>query len=132
MSYSFKTPFQQVGDLYRDVLGIAFPNKPQLLAEHDEQRRMTHIHEEVGELQDAYKDRDLVAAADALADLVYVALGTAYEMGLPFDDIWRAVHYANMRKRPGMSKRGFALDLVKPEGWVDPKQQIQEMLNERK
>jgi len=62
--------------------------------------------------------------ADALADLVYVALGTAYKMGLPFDSIWQAVQAANMRKVAGPTKRGNKVDACKPEGWVGPETAI--------
>lgn len=69
---------------------------------------------------------DLEDAADALADLVYVAFGTAHMMGLPFDDIWAEVQRANMTKvrassaQDMRSKRGHAFDVVKPEGFRPP------------
>lgn len=70
--------------------------------------------------------QDLHKAADALADLTYVALGTAHLMGLPFDTVWDTVQRANMTKERATgaddprSKRGSALDVVKPEGWIAP------------
>lgn len=70
--------------------------------------------------------QSLEKAADALADLVYVALGTAHFMGLPFDAIWAEVQRANMQKERATggddprSKRGSRLDVVKPEGWAPP------------
>ena len=62
---------------------------------------------------------------DALVDLVYVALGTAYLQGFDFDEAWRRVHAANMAKKKAEpdgsdSKRGSPHDVVKPEGWVAP------------
>lgn len=69
---------------------------------------------------------DLTDAADALADLVYVALGTAHFMGIPFDQIWDEVQRANMAKERASgaddprSKRRHASDVVKPEGWKAP------------
>lgn len=41
---------------------------------------------------------DVVEAADALADIVYVTNGTAAVMGLPFDKINSEVHSSNMSK----------------------------------
>ena len=35
---------------------------------------------------------------DALIDLTYVAMGTAYMMGLPWQDLWDEVQRANMSK----------------------------------
>jgi len=65
-----------------------------------------------------------VGVADALADVIYVALGTAYRMGLPFDEIWGAVQAANMRKVRGLTKRGNKVDAMKPAGWVGPEAEI--------
>lgn len=62
---------------------------------------------------------------DALVDLVYVALGTAYLHGFDFDEAWRRVHEANMAKvkvtKDTIGPRGEALhDVVKPPGWTAP------------
>jgi predicted HAD superfamily Cof-like phosphohydrolase len=61
---------------------------------------------------------------DALVDLVYVALGTAYLHGFDFDEAWRRVHEANMKKvraeRKEQSLRGSTFDVVKPLGWKPP------------
>lgn len=61
---------------------------------------------------------------DALVDLVYVALGTAYLQGFDFNEAWRRVHEANMKKvralREADSKRGSTYDVVKPPGWEPP------------
>jgi predicted HAD superfamily Cof-like phosphohydrolase len=81
---------------------------------------------------------DLEKAIDGLVDLVYVALGTAAQMGLggltPVNargrspiiwwEAWRRVHAANMQKvrvtDVSQSKRGSPYDCVKPPGWVAP------------
>jgi len=86
--------------------------------------RYAFMKEELQEFREAYLHDDTVGAADALADIVYVALGTAYLMGLPFGDIWDAVQRANMRKVPGFTKRGMPNDAKKPEGWVGPEAEI--------
>lgn len=61
---------------------------------------------------------------DALVDLVYVALGTAYLHGFDFREAWRRVHEANMAKirteRVEDSTRGSTYDVVKPKGWTPP------------
>jgi predicted HAD superfamily Cof-like phosphohydrolase len=61
---------------------------------------------------------------DALVDLVYVALGTAYLHGFAFDEAWRRVHEANMKKvrakKAEDSARGSVHDVVKPSGWTPP------------
>lgn len=61
---------------------------------------------------------------DALVDLVYVALGTAYLQGFDFSTAWNRVHTANMAKvralREVDSKRGSIYDVVKPQNWTAP------------
>lgn len=67
---------------------------------------------------------DLEKKLDALVDLVYVAIGTAYLHGFNFNEAWRRVHEANMKKvraeRAEQSARGSTFDVVKPEGWTAP------------
>lgn len=92
-------------------------------------RLLNDLHEEikkqnrwvVGRIENG---RDLEIQFDSLIDLVYVALGTAYFHGVDFDEGWRRVHSANMKKirveRPEDSKRGSSFDVVKPRGWRPP------------
>lgn len=86
--------------------------------------RTKFMQEELEEFTLACFNDDLCKAADALVDLVYVALGTAFMMGVPWESCWDNVHAANMKKvralRAGDSKRGSAYDVVKPAGWQAP------------
>lgn len=98
--------------------------------------RVGFLYEEIEELEQAFDQGDMVGAFDALLDLVYVAQGTALFLGInpaQWDAGMRAVHNANMAKvRAGTeadSKRGTALDVVKPEGWTGPEARLQEILN---
>lgn len=82
--------------------------------------------EELHELLVAHQRGDLAAFADGLADLVYVALGTAHLARVPMNDVWDEVQRANMAKEratsaaDGRSRRGHELDVVKPAGWTPP------------
>ncbi len=60
--------------------------------------RRALLAEEVGELDDAIAATDLTGVADALADIVYIACGTADLLGIPFDAVFAEVHRANMSK----------------------------------
>jgi predicted HAD superfamily Cof-like phosphohydrolase len=62
------------------------------------QLRVRLLREEVEEFADAAERRDLVAIADALADVVYVAYGSAITYGLDLDAVVREVHRSNMSK----------------------------------
>lgn len=66
-------------------------------------------------------DQDLPLQADALVDMVYVALGTAVMLGLPWQELWDDVQRANMSKTRGVGKRGNLVDCIKPDGWEPPK-----------
>lgn len=86
--------------------------------------RAKFMHEELLEFTEAWKNNDLAEQADALVDLVYVVIGTAYLMDLPWQELWDEVHRTNLRKRKPTSidetKRGHEHDIVKPEGWTSP------------
>ncbi len=100
--------------------------KPSLLEIPDMAYRIQFLFEEMQELVDAFEEENLEKQFDALIDLVYVALGTGYLMGLPFGEGWARVHKANMQKVRAenkddeRSKRGHHWDVVKPEGWEPP------------
>lgn len=66
----------------------------------------------------------LAEQVDALVDLVYIVLGTAYLHGFDFNEAWRRVHEKNMQKvraqTAEQSKHGSTLDIIKPAGWEPP------------
>jgi predicted HAD superfamily Cof-like phosphohydrolase len=115
---------------YRDVFlfhqkfGLTPPEKPKLLDKDTLAFRKKLIEEEYNEFFQANIAGDLEKAADALVDLVYVAMGTAVMMGLPWQELWDEVQKKNMQKvranHPSESKRGSTLDVIKPEGWTPP------------
>jgi predicted HAD superfamily Cof-like phosphohydrolase len=104
--------------------------KPELPSEELVQYRINFLVEELEELVAAAKVHDLVAAADAIADIIWVALGTAHYFGLPFDQVWEEVRRSNMEKRPWADgdpvKRraahmsNMSPEIVKPLGWKGP------------
>ena len=66
--------------------------------------------------------RDVVEAADALADLDYVIAGMALEAGIPHPDVVREVHRANMSKlgadgQPILREDG---KILKSDGYTPP------------
>lgn len=74
---------------------------------------------------------DLIEAADALGDIIYVAKGSAHTLGVPIDDITGVIHWANMAKldpTTGQPINDEFGKVIKPEGWVAPNEQIREMI----
>lgn len=68
-----------------------------------------------------------------MIDLLVFTVGTFERQGLPLQEGFDAVMQCNMKKNLAgsdeNSKRGFKRDLVKPQGWVGPESQLQEILN---
>ena len=109
-----KAFFEKMQQPYQTVPG--FGNLKRL------QDRIEFLQEELNELITGKDQIDLPLVADALVDLVYVALGGALILGLPWQQLWDDVHRANMAKVPGATHRvGHGFDAKKPPGWVPPK-----------
>lgn len=63
---------------------------------------------------------DVIAIADALADLLYVVYGACVAWGIKIDPVFGAVHIANMDKfGPGSFAREDG-KWIKPSGWEPP------------
>lgn len=59
---------------------------------------MSLIQEEFDETIDAFGKCDIVEVADGLADMVWVIMGLASTLGIPFDQVWDEVKASNMSK----------------------------------
>ena len=98
--------------------------------------RVKFMQEELAEFIEAMGEEDRVKAFDALLDLTYVVYGTALFMGIDPAQ-WHAgmtaVHNANMAKERAISadqsKRGTALDVIKPAGWEGPEARLKQILD---
>ena len=117
------TNFELVGQ-FRRKMQLPMSTYPHLLHTDQTSYFARFIMEELSEYLKANEEGSLVDAADALVDLVYITLGCAHAMGLPFDDLFDVVHNSNMQKVPAnehmRSLRGSQYDVVKPAGWVPP------------
>jgi len=108
--------FHEAFDLPRQAL----PNAH--VAEALAELRVDLLCEEVQEFADATKQRNLVGLADALADIVYVAYGTAITYGIDLDEVIAEVHLSNMSKL-GRSGRPLLRDdgkVLKPPCYRPP------------
>lgn len=105
--------------IFHEKFEISYDGPPRILDDELLNNRLKFLFEELTELTDAAVVDDQEGILDALVDLVYVALGTAHLMGLNFDEAFRRVHMANMKKEQaheGTYKGG----IIKPFGWVPP------------
>jgi len=97
---------------------VGIPDNPELV-----NFRTSFLMEELAEYTQAITKKDDAAALDALVDIVYIALGTAWLFNLPFEKAWKEVQRANMSKvrtKNKSKKRGTSFDVVKPKGWRPP------------
>jgi len=62
------------------------------------QLRFDLIKEELNELEEAMKNKDLKEVADALTDILYVTYGAGCAYGIDLDKCFKEVQRANMSK----------------------------------
>jgi predicted HAD superfamily Cof-like phosphohydrolase len=106
---------------FHQAFGQRIGEKPELPDREERILRRNLITEEFNELTDAEYANDLVEIADALADIIYIACGTAVSYGIPLDDVFAEVHRSNMAKlvdgKVILREDG---KIQKPEGWTAP------------
>lgn len=116
-----KSLLNDVADFHR-ACDIPILAKPQFVPERAALRSAL-IAEECQETVDAIARGDIEKIADGLADVIYVAIGTALEFGIPLERVWAEVHRSNMAKLdPATGKVVRRADgkVLKPEGWMPP------------
>lgn len=62
------------------------------------QLRIDLIEEELNELKEAIKNKDIVQVADALTDILYVTYGAGHSFGVNLDECFDEVQRSNMSK----------------------------------
>ncbi|MDB0003289.1 nucleoside triphosphate pyrophosphohydrolase family protein [Alphaproteobacteria bacterium] len=62
------------------------------------QLRIDLIEEELNELKEAIKNKDIVEVADALTDILYVTYGAGHSFGVNLDECFNEVQRSNMSK----------------------------------
>lgn len=89
----------QVAEFHK-TFKVPILETPQIPSEQRCQLRVNLLQEELDELAQALKDKDLVEVADALCDIQYVLSGAVLEFGLgdKFIDLFNEVQRSNMSK----------------------------------
>ena len=83
---------------FMETFGQMVRTKPQFPDEKTMQLRYDLIKEELNELEQAMKLKDLKEIADALTDILYVTYGAGYAYGIDLDKCFKEVQRANMSK----------------------------------
>ncbi len=91
------TNFQKV-KTFMEIFGQEVKSKPSFSSEKINDLRYNLIKEELEEFKEAIDKKDLLEAADALTDLLYVTYGAGHAFGINLDDCFNEVQNSNMSK----------------------------------
>ena len=107
---------------FMKTFGQMVRTKPQFPDEETMQLRYDLIKEELNELEQAMKTKDLKEVADALTDILYVTYGAGYAYGINLDKCFKEVQRANMSKlgndgKPNYNEKGKGM---KGSNYLEP------------
>jgi predicted HAD superfamily Cof-like phosphohydrolase len=91
------TNFNKVGTFMK-TFGQEVKNKPSFSTDKINKLRIDLIKEELDELSEAMKNKDLLEVADALTDILYVTYGAGHAFGIDLDKCFEEVQNSNMSK----------------------------------
>jgi predicted HAD superfamily Cof-like phosphohydrolase len=80
------------------TFGQEVKDKPSFSSDKINKLRIDLIKEELEELTDAMKNKDLLEVADALTDILYVTYGAGHAFGIDLDKCFEEVQNSNMSK----------------------------------
>ena len=89
--------FSKVG-IFMKTFGQDVKNKPAFSTDKINKLRIDLIKEELDELTEALKNKDLLEVADALTDILYVTYGAGHAFGIDLDKCFEEVQNSNMSK----------------------------------
>jgi predicted HAD superfamily Cof-like phosphohydrolase len=84
--------------IFMEKFGQIVRTKPQFPDDKTMRLRLNLIKEELNELEEAMKTKNLKEIADALTDILYVTYGAGYAYGIDLDLCFKEVQRANMSK----------------------------------
>ena len=89
--------FNKVGTFMK-TFGQEVKTKPSFSTDKINKLRIDLIKEELDELTEAMKNKDLLEVADALTDILYVTYGAGHSFGIDLDKCFDEVQNSNMSK----------------------------------
>ena len=101
--------FSKVG-IFMKTFGQDVRNKPSFSTDKINKLRIDLIKEELDELNEAMKNKDLLEVADALTDILYVTYGAGHAFGINLDKCFNEVQNSNMSKLDSNGKPIFNSD----------------------
>ena len=101
--------FSKVG-IFMKTFGQDVKNKPSFSTDKINKLRIDLIKEELDELNEAMKNKDLLEVADALTDILYVTYGAGHAFGINLDKCFNEVQNSNMSKLDSNGKPIYNFD----------------------
>ena len=101
--------FSKVG-IFMKTFGQVVKDKPSFSTDKINKLRIDLINEELEELTDAMKNKDLLEVADALTDILYVTYGAGHAFGIDLDKCFNEVQNSNMSKLDSNGKPIYNTD----------------------
>ena len=89
--------FSKVG-IFMKTFGQEVKDNPSFSTDKINKLRIDLIKEELDELTEAMKNKDLLEVADALTDILYVTYGAGHAFGIDLDKCFAEVQNSNMSK----------------------------------
>jgi len=83
---------------FMETFGQEVKNKAEFPSEKIQDLRVSLIDEELSELKEAIKNKDIKEVADALTDILYVTYGAGHAFGIDLDKCFDEVQRSNMSK----------------------------------
>ena len=83
---------------FMETFGQEVKKKPSFSSDKINKLRIDLIQEEIDELNEAMKNKDLLEVADALTDILYVTYGAGHAFGIDLDKCFEEVQNSNMSK----------------------------------
>ena len=89
---------------FMEIYGQEVKSKPDFPNDKIVKLRIDLIKEELNELIEAIKEKDIVEVADALTDILYVTYGAGHSWGINLDKCFEEVQRSNMSKLDDQGK----------------------------
>ena len=83
---------------FMETFGQDVKTEPSFNTDKVNKLRFDLIKEELDELKEAMKNKDLLEVADALTDILYVTYGAGHAFGVDLDKCFEEVQSSNMSK----------------------------------
>ena len=108
--------------IFMKTFGQKVITKPEFPDKRTMNLRFDLIKEELNELEQAMKEKNLKEVADALADILYVTYGAGCAYGIDLDKCFKEVQRSNMSKlgedgKPIFNEKG---KVMKGPNYIEP------------